>query len=150
MIIKELITYLSLLWKMVVLCLRFRTGTQILIYFPVLLQISSVTLGQLLWEIHVKAPKWLTNLSPFSKRGTAADSQRDKYVGMLTVARANPKVTVCCPTTFQFWAPESSCAPGKMAVFWRPMENEQEISCLLTSSGSVEQAALGAAASCGF
>lgn len=72
----------------------FRTGTQILIYFPVLLKISSVTLGQLLWEKHAKAPKWLTNLSPFSKRGIAADSQRDKHMRRLTVARAIPKVSV--------------------------------------------------------
>lgn len=79
---------------MVVLCLRFRTGTQILIYFPVLLQISSATSGQLLWEKHVKAPKWLMNPSPFTKRGIAADSQREKHMGMLTIAKAIPQVTV--------------------------------------------------------
>lgn len=79
---------------MVVLCLRFRTGTQILIYFPVLLQISSATSGQLLWEKHVKAPKWLMNPSPFTKRGIAADSQREKHMGMLTIAKASPQVTV--------------------------------------------------------
>lgn len=100
MIIKELITYLSLPWKMVVLCLKFRAGTQILIYFPVLLQISSVTLGQLLWEKHAKAPKWLTSPSPFSKMGIVADSQRDKLVGTLTIAGAIPK-TIVLPHHFQ-------------------------------------------------
>lgn len=105
---------------MVVLCLRFRTGTQILIYFPVLLQISSVTLGQLLWEKHVKTPKWLTNPRPFSKRGIAAYSQRDKDEGKLTVVRATPKMTVCCPITFQLWAPAAHCAQGRWASSEHP------------------------------
>lgn len=142
MIIKELITYLSLLWKMVVLCLKFRTGTQILIYFPVLLQISSVTSGQLLWEKHVKAPKWLMNPSPFTKRGIAADSQREKHMGMLITAKAIPKVTVFYHITDQFWAPRGLRASRRMAAFWMVMENEQEvawkgeISCPLTSWGN--------------
>lgn len=80
---------------MVVLCLRFRTGTQILIYFPVLLQISSVTSGQLLWEKHVKAPKWLMNPSACTKRSMAADSQREK----LAIAKAIPRVMQCSTTT---------------------------------------------------
>lgn len=129
---------------MVVLCLRFRTGTQILIYFPVLLQISSVTLGQLLWEKHVKAPKWLTNPSPFSKRGIAADSQRDKHVGTLPVARATPKVTVCCPITFQFWAPAGHRAPREMSVFWMPAgDGMGGISCCLTFYGYCGAGSLG-------
>lgn len=84
---------------MVVLCLRFRTGTQILIYFPVLLQISSVTSGQLLWEKHVKAPKRLMNPSACTKRSMAADSQREKHMGMLAVAKAIPRVMQCSATT---------------------------------------------------
>lgn len=131
---------------MVVLCLRFRTGTQILIYFPVLLQISSVTLGQLLWEKHVKAPKWLMNPSPFSRRVIAADSQKGKHVGMLTIARATHKATVCCPNTFQFWAP---AAPEEMAVFWKGIVNEQKM-VWEGSAGTVEQAVLGPAPFHGF
>lgn len=130
---------------MVVLCLRFWTGTQILIYFPVLLQISSVTSGQLLWEKHVKAPKWLMNPSPFTKRGIAADSQREKHMGMVTIAKTIPKVTVFYHITCQFWAPRSKClslpASRRMAAFWMVVENEQEVaweggtSCPLTSCG---------------
>lgn len=88
---------------MVVLCLRFRTGTQILIYFPVLLQISSVTLGQLLWEKQVKTPKYLRSLICLSKRGIAADAQMEKHVEMLIEAKTTPKLTGCCPITFWFF-----------------------------------------------
>lgn len=134
---------------MVVFCLRIQTGTQILIYFPVLLQISSVTSGQLLWEKHVKAPQWLMNPSPFTKRGIAADSQREKHMGMLAIAKAIPKVTVFYHITWQFWAPRGFRASRRMAAFWTVMENEQEVaweggvSCLLTSCGCCGAGRLG-------
>ena len=152
MIIKELITYLSLLWKMVVLCLRFRTGTQILIYFPVLLQISSVTLSQLLWETHVKAPEWLMNTSPCSKRDIAADSQRDKHTGMMTVGRAIPKVSVQPHQVPLLSTSRLLCPRGDV---WMPMENEQEMAWRGSAAvwppvGTLEQAVLGTACFHGF
>lgn len=155
MIIKELITYLSLLWKIVVLCLRFRTGTQILIYFPVLLQTSFATSGQLLWERHVKAPQWLMNLSPFSKRGIAADSQREKHMAMLTTAKAIPKVSVLPhhlpvlsakrPPALGEWLPSEWS--WKMSRRWHGREGSAAPDLLWVL---LEQAVLGIAPSHGF
>lgn len=137
---------------MVVLCLRFRTGTQVLIYFPVLLQISSVTLGQLLWEKHVETPTWLTNPGPHAMFQKGHSSRFTKGQGW---GNATPKITVCCPVTLQLWAPAAHRAPGDMGVFRTSVENEQEIAWKGSATGwllvhTVEQEALGAAATQSF